>query len=202
MRSPNSLTFKQPSLLPCCSLLRAGGDSWMPWSSGPFRFFDICRSPVPVMDRCAAESCVYLPVQLLIARDTFNPRDIKHIQESWGSEIRDARKFQPHSFRSRLCCEPLSARKVAEHRPSGHLETRWGMEPISSCSYSLIIGQDDFTGLSTAYFPPLRLLLVRWDGENLQPKRFCGSRVSLSDYVWTLVRWKLRTDCNLLIRVY
>lgn len=105
------------------------------------------------------------------------------------------KKIQPHSFRSRLCCEPLSARKVAEHRPSGHLETRQGMEPISSLSNTLIIGQDDFTGLSTAYFS-----FCFWPDEMkkkyLYPKRFCGSRVWRSDYVWILVRWILRTDCN------
>ena len=79
------------------SLHPARGDSSKSWSSGLFRFFDICCSLL--------EWWIYPPLSrnVLITRDTFSRRGTQRIQQSAGGERRrNTNKSQSRSFRSLL----------------------------------------------------------------------------------------------------
>lgn len=96
----------------------AGGDSSKSWSSGLFRFFDICCSLL--------EWWLYPPLNryLLITWDTLNQQDTQHIQQSVGGEKRNANKSQSHSFRSLLYMSSFQ-RAVCAKLPCGGQPSTW-----------------------------------------------------------------------------
>lgn len=131
----NFQTYFWPWLLPW-SLHPAGGDSSKPWSSGLFRFFDICCS--------LFEWWIYPPLSryVLITQDTFNQQDIKHTQQSGGGEKRNANKYKSHSFRSTLYMSSFQ-RAVCAKLPCGGQPSIWRRsEAWSRSALDSAIGQD------------------------------------------------------------